>query len=601
MTLGLVSGDPVFVDMSSLDVDSSRAEQATVGNEVETAVPNQNQQIENEGTRKVRIKPCQGRRKCFFIMLPIVFIIVAACLYMFKNSKLSKDQKKNMANTDSSGSGGLDIEMTTVSPMGEFYTSEPTFSPTDSPTGKETLNPTPSPTADRTSSPTPMPTLSSTPMPTSSPTPFPTGSPTSSTAPTALVSGSPTEMPSSRPTEEFIEFYAMADYPYAVREVRKLPKHLEDIPADAPFIFHVGGTNNPADTNCTEGTFINTRDLLVTAKSPVFLTPGENDWNACPYPDQALSYWRQYFERLEETWNHTISVKRQPNRPENMAFFMDFVLFVGVNIVGEPILDSDEWKNRLIDDFDWVLKAMGEHEEEMSSVVIFGHAAPDMSNSHFFGSLVEAANYYKVPVLYVHGQGYTFETKLSIDNSPYVSSLQLDRGGKGPPLKIRVTNKPGIPFQYDRRVSRDGILETLSDDYLTISEAKHGLTLEQVKQGYTVDHVKAGVSFEDFLNGVAITASPTAAPTAAPQVAAMLTNAPTAATAQIIATVTDAPTVAPQVTVAVTGTPTAAPQVTAEATAAATTSPTPKQEDDIVVKPASYNATVHSPLTQGVP
>ena len=73
-------------------------------------------------------------------------------------------------------------------------TSQPTVSPTSSPTFSPTTSPTPEPTSSPTISPTPEPTSS----PTTSPTPEPTSSPT--TSPTDPITADPTSSPITSPT-----------------------------------------------------------------------------------------------------------------------------------------------------------------------------------------------------------------------------------------------------------------------------------------------------------------------------------------------------------------------------------------------------------------
>ncbi|MCA9016565.1 MAG: metallophosphoesterase, partial [Planctomycetaceae bacterium] len=221
------------------------------------------------------------------------------------------------------------------------------------------------------------------------------------------------------------------------------------IPADAEFVVHLGDIKT-GSTPCDEAVYKKVFGMLRQSKAPVFIIPGDNEWNDCTDPDQAWRLWERYFMRFDRRWQHALPVIRQWEHEENFSFVTGGVLFVGLNIVGGRVHDAAEWKRRHAADLDWVRRNLRRFGAEVNSLVILGHARPVQNHSDFFDPFTQDALKFQKPILYIHGDGH-----LWIYDRPFAARnilrVQVDQGGIAPPLKVTVTGDKTTPFQFDRR------------------------------------------------------------------------------------------------------------------------------------------------------
>tara|TARA_R110002111_G_scaffold2705_4_gene17921 strand:- start:7524 stop:8387 length:864 start_codon:yes stop_codon:yes gene_type:complete len=250
-------------------------------------------------------------------------------------------------------------------------------------------------------------------------------------------------------TKSEVTFYVMGDVPYKPAEDVLLPQQIIALPNDAAFVVHVGDIKGGA-APCDEAVFQKVAGMLSQSKAPVFIIPGDNEWNDCPDPDQAWKLWEQYFMRFDRRWQHSLPVVRQWEREENFSFVKGGVLFIGLNIVGGRIHDVAEWKQRHAADLDWVRRNLRRFGAEVSSLVIFGHAKPILVHNDFFDPFNKEALEFGKPILYIHGDGHSW-----IYDFPFAAKnilrVQVDQGGIAPPLKVTITDDKKTPFQFDRR------------------------------------------------------------------------------------------------------------------------------------------------------
>jgi len=249
--------------------------------------------------------------------------------------------------------------------------------------------------------------------------------------------------------EKQVIFYAMGDVPYAADEDKKLVEQVADIPADAEFVVHVGDIKRGLPL-CTEAVYQKVSTILRRSSAPVFIIPGDNEWNDCLIPAQAWKYWDQYFMKFDSQWQHGLTVARQTMREENFAFVKGHVLFVGLNIVGGRVHDAEEWQLRHAADLAWTRENLRRSAAGITSLVIFGHARPAKVHDDFFVPLSDTATEFGKPVLYLHGDGHrwTHDRPFKAKN---ILRIQVDQGGIAPPLKVTITSDPARPFKFDRR------------------------------------------------------------------------------------------------------------------------------------------------------
>lgn len=254
---------------------------------------------------------------------------------------------------------------------------------------------------------------------------------------------------SAQPEKSLVTFYAMGDVPYQPEEDLLLPQQIAELPGDAEFVIHVGDIKGGA-APCDEAVYVKVSRMLSRAVAPVFIIPGDNEWNDCTDPAQAWKYWNQYFRRFDRRWNHRFPLFRQVAHEPNFSFVRNGVLFVGLNIVGGHIHDPAEWKHRHAHGLQWVRQNLQQFGTVVSSLVVFAHANPQDRHRDFFEPLCTEAEAFGKPILYLHGDGHKW-----IHDRPFAAQnilrVQVDQGGMAPPLKVTVTDDPKEPFQFDRR------------------------------------------------------------------------------------------------------------------------------------------------------
>lgn len=245
-------------------------------------------------------------------------------------------------------------------------------------------------------------------------------------------------------------FYAMGDVPYSEDEAAALPQQIQDIPDDARFVMHVGDIKR-GFVPCLSGVYQSVADRLKKSRQPLFIIPGDNEWNDCLIPSAAWDLWNEYFMRFEQNWQHQIPVFRQLEREENFSFVLDDVLFLGLNLVGGRVHDPEEWNVRHAQNFDWTKRNIERCGDQLRAVVIFGHAHPKTVHDDFFESLDRLALSTGKQFLYLHGDGHSW-----IQDRPFraknILRIQVDQGGHAPPLKVTVGTNLREPFIFDRRL-----------------------------------------------------------------------------------------------------------------------------------------------------
>ncbi|CAJ1963257.1 unnamed protein product [Cylindrotheca closterium] len=362
-------------------------------------------------------------------------------------------------------------------PSKENPSSQPTEIPSPAPTKRRQIpltNP-PTPTTSQPSEvPSPRPsTTNPSPQPTAKPTLFPTKPPT--TPPTDPPTGQPTNRPTLRPhsdapstrpskaevavieqtaspsappivSELILEtnFVVMGDIPYNIEEEATLKKHIREIPDDLEFLFHVGDIRNGASrtTDCTLEEFQKVADMLLKSPIPVFIVPGDNEYNDCPNFEESFINWLTVFGEFEKNWSLPFLVSRDRKRPENFYFVYKQVLFIGLNIVGGRVRDVEEWETRLEHNFKWTKMLVETFvvQPGASTVVIIGHADPrKIAHGTFFDPLKaymtdELDN--EIPFFYMNGDRHYFQLD---EWMPNFHRIMVEGGSREPPLRMTIS------------------------------------------------------------------------------------------------------------------------------------------------------------------
>ncbi|MCP4871113.1 MAG: hypothetical protein GY898_20590 [Proteobacteria bacterium] len=246
-------------------------------------------------------------------------------------------------------------------------------------------------------------------------------------------------------------FSAIGDVPYTGGQEDWLEDWLDQHNEAnlAPWMIHLGDIK-PQLAACNEQAYAAVATILVGLDVPMFIIPGDNEWNDCPDPDQAWAHWSSIFMRFEERWPYAVAdVQRQDVREENFAFVRDGVLFVGINLVGGAIHDQDEWDGRFADNLDWLSAQLDAHGDDVGATVLLGHSMIQPVTLPFFDAFAPIAGAWSKPFLYLQGDGHAWIEDNPFDEAPNVLRIQVE-GEAAQPVRFDVDPTAETVFAYER-------------------------------------------------------------------------------------------------------------------------------------------------------
>jgi hypothetical protein len=212
---------------------------------------------------------------------------------------------------------------------------------------------------------------------------------------------------------------------------------------------------------CDPNKFTRIKGILLESHIPVFIVPGDNEWNDCGNAQQieaGWTLWTDNFMHLEDNWIHSFPIVRQRSHPENFYLVHKRTLFFGLNIVGGRVHDEDEWIQRLRDEYNWVVAIVQENVPlNAEGIIIMAHAHPTSDHRHFFNPLQIFTRDNEIPTLYLNGDGHVFQHNENFFDRPNFLQIQHEGGTRNPILKILAdpeVNGPAVTsaFQYDRQL-----------------------------------------------------------------------------------------------------------------------------------------------------
>jgi hypothetical protein len=261
-----------------------------------------------------------------------------------------------------------------------------------------------------------------------------------------------------KPESDFA-FYVMGDTPYGWRDEASLRHQISDMHSHlhekALFVVHLGDLQKYKVTNCSEESFVKTKDYLVQLPLTTLVIPGDNDYHLCPHPKDGWHCFEKYFMHSERDWDYPdlvrplpFNVTRWGKRPEMFVFVRAGVLLLSVNLVdGRPKRKDlqEEYDARMQDNLLWVRSNVEEMalREELRGVIIFGHSIRSPDTRPFFEGLeaIFKGKLLLIPVLYLHGDGHQFDIDDRFANQTGWDSyraVQVDRGGAADPILVEV-------------------------------------------------------------------------------------------------------------------------------------------------------------------
>jgi Calcineurin-like phosphoesterase len=281
--------------------------------------------------------------------------------------------------------------------------------------------------------------------------------------------------------ETTVTFYAHGDVPYTRIQARKLKTQMlqlssdPDMTTNVDFMIHLGDIRmGGPNHSCTIDEYENVATLLQLSPVPVFIILGDNDVHDCPDPTNGLQLWRTTFSNFEsQYWNHTTSmynIIRPKNYPDNFSFQHKNILFIGVNIVGEHIIDSDinDVTQRLTEQVEWVIETIHEYYIEcimykkmIGRIVLFYHANPGPSTRPFFKPLrhyIGNTLNHSIPILFMNGDAHRYMYQPRFYNASSILRVTVSGLAVDPLLKVTIpldglNHDPTDAFRIDRRLT----------------------------------------------------------------------------------------------------------------------------------------------------
>jgi len=253
------------------------------------------------------------------------------------------------------------------------------------------------------------------------------------------------------PEDQKITFTVIGDVPYGDTQrdglIDLIVKH--NALDASEFVVHVGDIKKGAEP-CFEDRYLDVSTLLKQFNKPTFIVLGDNEYNDCDNPALALQFWNTHFLQFNKNWNFIHNVINQPNRLENFSWIQDKVLFIGLNIVGSSVHDTDEWQTRLTENGTWIGQLLGTHKNNIDALVIFSHANMVESGATKFKPFTDlfrtASKDFDKPVLIINGDGHQW-----FKNNPWpeqnITRVQINGGVDA--LKVTINTDLESPFSFD--------------------------------------------------------------------------------------------------------------------------------------------------------
>ena len=110
--------------------------------------------------------------------------------------------------------------------------------------------------------------------------------------------------------------------PYKPQEEPLLERYVALVSADglSEFLVHLGDIVHGNLKKWPEGQYAKVAGLLKKSRVPVFVLPGDNEWNDLDDPDEGWRFWTKHFLHFEKNFASAPKARHQEVRPENFAF-----------------------------------------------------------------------------------------------------------------------------------------------------------------------------------------------------------------------------------------------------------------------------------------
>ena len=93
-----------------------------------------------------------------------------------------------------------------------------------------------------------------------------------------------------------------SDVPIKSPDEHQLVEDLKGLSSTAEFLVHLGNIQNASLTNCEAERYEEVADVFMESPVPVFVLPGEEDWNNCPDQDDGWYAWVDNFMKFDRNF-----------------------------------------------------------------------------------------------------------------------------------------------------------------------------------------------------------------------------------------------------------------------------------------------------------
>lgn len=250
---------------------------------------------------------------------------------------------------------------------------------------------------------------------------------------------------------EPLSFAALGDVPYEHAEEDLLRRDVAALDPKLPFALHLGDIK-PSAWPCDEAPYRTAAAILGASQVPFFIVVGDNEWSECADPAAGWGLWTKHFLHFERRWQLPFAVLNDPQRAESFAFLHRGVLVIGLTLVGGTVHDAAEWRQRHARNLAFVKERLAADGDKVRAVVIAAQAVPVGATLDFFTPLQAEAVRFGKPMIYLHGDAHLYYCA-RFGTARNLYDIEVDRGGKAPPLVITMTTDPADPFLIDRQAA----------------------------------------------------------------------------------------------------------------------------------------------------
>lgn len=222
-------------------------------------------------------------------------------------------------------------------------------------------------------------------------------------------------------------FIAVGDIPYSTQAEIGFARSIRSMgESSSSFVIHVGDIKARKES-CGEETYLRRFQLYDRCALPWVVLVGDNEFNDCPDPQEAIGLFRKYFTPNGTSIGQSrMRLSRQSEAdpahayPEHCLWVCQGVPFVGLNVVGSANHRSatEEWRARTEAGLAWLERGFAKAEEILApAVVVAFHANPfgDGKGRTFaepyaaiLESLISHSEAFGKPVLFIHGDSHYF-------------------------------------------------------------------------------------------------------------------------------------------------------------------------------------------------